>query len=1129
MEIKFIKVRSLVRKRILFEIMRTFIFLLCTTVFAIPTESLFSQEQVTIDSDKEVVVDEVFNIIQEQTKYRFLYPQDLFLNAPKVQLKKGVIKVSKLLKQSFSGNNLKFELSDDFIIRIKKEVPENISPLPDTTIIQGIQIQGNITDESGMALPGANILEKGTSNGTQSDFDGNYSLTVKNTDAILVISFIGFVTQELKVNNKTTLNIILKEDAASLDEIVVVGYGTQKKRSVTSAISEIDSEELAGKPMTDIRQMMQGVSPGLSIVDSGGGPGENNIAMKIRGNTSIGETEPLVLIDGIEQRLSDLNTDNIASISVLKDASATAIYGSRAANGVILVTSKTPQASKLTVSYNGSYGFETPTVVPKHLGVEAYMRQQNIAEINAGGQALYTEAEIENYVLNVNQGNLLDYPLPNSYFDAVLQDGPIQNHQLAIAGGSEKIKSRLAVQLLNQDGILPTYNLNRLEVRLDNTYDITDWARLQSSLTFRRKNIQKPFDAENVIFRIWHGSQWGVPQYPNGSFGMNSTNNNPLLMSTLHGSDKSISNYFIGNFKAEFDITKDLNYSIQFGSTNDLTQRKRFKNKYTIYGYDAETMTNTNQVRLNSPINSLQDSRNDYQQLTLRHLLNYSKTIDKNSFNILAGYEQIWTDTNNLSAYRQEFYSNDLDVISAGSLNNFSNSGNATEERLRSAFGRIHYSYDDRYMLEANIRYDGSSKFFGSSNQYGIFPSFSGAWGLGNEKFWEPIKSVVSDLKIRGSWGIAGNNSVALYTFFPGLNIGSNYTFGGNLVTTASATGLVNSDLTWEKTYQTDFGIDAELWKGILSVSFDVWNKRTEDILLALPISATVGFEGPPQNAGRVDNKGWDLAITHRKYVNDDFNYTVRANLSDFRNKVVNLAGTGPYIGARNEASVIKEGYSLNSIWGYKSLGLFQTEEEIDNYPTYAPRSDTFPGDMKYEDLNNDGEITPDDKTIIGSEDPHYSYGLDVNLQYKNFDFSFFLQGVGQQDRVPVGASIEAGNWLGYTLDIVEDYYTPENPDAFFPRPQKRSRKNNTPEVLSSRFVIDASYIRLKNIQLGYTLPPAILEKMGINNLRFYISGSNVFDFSKAKDWGLDPEFRTGRLGYYYQTSQYVVGVNLSL
>ncbi len=994
---------------------------------------------------------------------------------------------------------------------------------------QNNQVSGAVVDaSSGETLPGVNISVKGTTSGTSTDSDGNYSLQVPSLEDSLRFSFIGYETKTVAINGQTMIDIELQPTVYSGEEMVVVGYGQQERSEISGSVSDIRGEEIARKAVTDSRRALQGVSSGLSIVDRGGAPGSGNVEFQIRGNTTIGGTNPLILVNGIEQDFSDINPDNIESISVLKDASATAIYGSRAANGVILVTTKTPQAQDLQVSYNGSYGFERPTNMPEHLGVEEYLWLQKDAFENRGDTSPYpdTEQEINEYVQNVRQGNTLEYPLPNPFFDVLLGPGPMQDHRLSISGGTENFSSRLSLQLTGQDGIIPNFGSARKEVRLDNSFDMADWIDLTTRVTYRRKNTHQPENGTDSIFMIWHGSQWSVPQFPDGRYGLNNRARNPLLRAQFEGRQNSITNYFVGNVKADVDLMENLSYTLQFGGFSSLQSNDTFQRKFQVRDYF------TDQVRLTDPINSLNENRSVNQQWTLKNLINYQIALDeKNDLEFLGGFEQTWSDFEAISAFRQDFYTNNLRVLGAGSRDNLDNIGSRTEERLRSVFGRINYSYDDRYIVEANARYDGSSKFFGAENQYSFFPSFSAAWNMSNEQFWEPLSSIVTNLKLRASWGQTGNNTVNLYTFFQGINIGSNYTFGDQIVRTSNATGLVNPNLTWETTTQTNVGFDAEFWEGKLSVSFDYWDKKTEDILLNLPIPETVGLQGPPQNAGRVDNTGWELSVTHQNYVSDDFDYSITANLSDFRNEVVDLARSGPFIETPGGAApfITREGAPLNSMWGYVDIGLFQSEEEIQNNPTFASKDNTYPGDQKYSDLNGDGQITPDDKTIIGNTDPHYTFGLNSSFNYQNWDLNVFIQGVGQMDRMPVGAAIECGNWLGYTLDLCSDYWTPENRDAFVPRPQKNSRKNNTvPDVVSTRVVVNAAYVRLKDVQLGYTLPSTVTSKVGISKLRFYLSGTNIFWISDAKKWGLDPEFNSTRLGYYPQTSQYVVGVNLN-
>ncbi|WP_445589604.1 TonB-dependent receptor [Sunxiuqinia sp. A32] len=1114
--------------------MRLTIGLIILTVCSTLASDLYSQtNKLSLEYRNENVVN-LLRELENQSKYRFFYNEEVNLDF-NVTISIADASINQILSKVFENHEITFEIIGRQIILTNKSNDQSV---------QSTNITGKVTDSSGAPLPGVTVVVKGTSNGTITDFDGNYSLSNISSDVTIVLSFVGMKSQEIEVGSKTIIDVVMVEDAIGLEEVVAIGYGTQKKSSLTSSVAEIDGEELVGKTNTDARQILQGVTSGVSIIDAGGAPGGNDIKIRIRGTTTIGNNEPLIFVNGIEQNFKDINPDNIESITVLKDASATSIYGSRGANGVILVTTKRPVAQALKVSYRGSYGFEMPTNLPEPLGLEKYMRLQNYAVQNAnlaaGGDGnvlasmygrLFTEEMIDRWVTqNQNPDSAMYYPTPGGYFEDMFQRGALQNHSFSITGGTEQLSSRLSVQLVDQDGIMLQSNFLRKDVSFDNIYTPTDWLKLSGAITYRRKDVEGSDNPGGVINGAYHGSPWVITQYSDGSFGMNSRNNNPNLVQLIGGDRTQLTDYLVSDIKAELKFNGDLSFTVQYGGYTENVKESIFKPKYAIYDevLDQQGRRNT--------INSLRENAIRSQRYSWRNLINYNKDFGKHKIQALLGYEQQWYTRANLTLFRQDFYTNEMNVINAGSVENQSTGGGLDETKLRSVFGRVNYGFLDRYLFEMSLRYDGSSKFYGAKNQYGIFPAVSMAWNISNEPFWESIKSTVRGLKLRGSWGQTGANTVPSYSFFSGVNIGSNYSFGGTVAQTAAIDGLVDQNLTWETTTQWNIGMDSEFLEGKLNMTFEYWDKKTEDILLVLPIMSIVGFNGPFQNAGRVDNTGWDLSITHRNVINKDFSYSIRANLSDFKNEVVSLNGTGPYIGGANSANgditnVIAEGESLNSFWGYIADGYYEeslnTDDDpfVDNVLTLV--ENTLPGSLRYKDINDDKQITAEDKTVIGNEDPHFSFGLNTDLKYKNFDLSLFFQGVGKQDRMPRGAIIEAGNWLGYTIDLVADYWTPDNTDAKFPRPQKSSRHNGVDESMSTHWVLDASYIRLKNVQVGYTLPKSVTSSYGIDNLRFYLSGTNLWWTSKAKEWGVDPEVQSGRLNFYPQTSQIVMGVML--
>ncbi len=1089
-----------------------------------------------------VTVEEALKHIAAKAGLRLSYGSRAVAVGQKVTLDLIRVPALKATQQVIEGTDLTATISSGYLIVARRpeaklrsagpeliELPVRIQvPAKLETFAHPLQtgmIAGTVTDSAtGSPLPGVNVVIAGTQQGAATDAQGHYTIAgIEPGTYTLHATFIGYTDAVkegvvVEEGQTTTVNFTLQPAALGLDEVVVVGYGTQEKSSLSSAVTEISAAEIAKKEVTDPRRALQGIAAGISVIDRGGAPGKADLGIKIRGNTTLGSDYPLILVNGIQQDFSSINPNNIASITVLKDAAATAIYGSRAANGVILVTTKEPQAGELSVSYDAYVGVEELSNEPEHMGLETYMRMQNAAYANQpGGEPIYSEEYIQEYV---NAENRLKYPLPNVMWDAVFSPGLVQSHSLAFSGGTEQLSARLSLRYFNQTGIAPNFGATKKSARLDTDYDVSDRINVTARLMYRRTDNLRPTDLHNVYWRLWHSTQWVVPQYPDGTYGVSGQGWNPLMTAEMSGDHHQSIDYFIANFKGEVELLDNLTFTSQFGGHISLLTETQFSNQFTIHDYF------TGEVVKQTGFNSLSEERERDQRWTWKNLLNYDLRLQQHRFELLAGFEQAWGQNEWLDTYRNQFYNNSLRAISAGSEENWSNDGGINEVRLRSVFGRVRYLYADKYIFTASARYDGSSKFYGADNQYSFFPAFSAAWRLSEESFWEPIRPVVNNLKLRASWGKAGNNTVDLYTFFRGINVGTNYTFNGQLVRTAAVAGLVNRNLTWETTTQWDIGLDAEFLNGLFGLTFDYWHKRTEGILLTLPIPDIVGLGAPPQNAGIVDNRGWGLSVTHQNTIGADFSYSVEANLSDFRNEVVDLAGTGPYTGY----TVTKVGAPLNALWGFKALGLFQSREEIANYPTWAPKENTFPGDIKYADLNGDGKISPADRTVIGYQDPHYSFGITTNMNYKNFNLSFLIQGVGQQDRVPKGGAIECGNWAGYTLELCSDYWTPENRDARIPRPQKFSLKNQAGNqaAMSSWWLIDASYVKLKNVQLGYTLPFDLTDGLGVNRLRIYVSGTDLFTLSEATKWGLDPEFPSGRLDYYPQTSQYTVGIDLN-
>lgn len=974
-------------------------------------------------------------------------------------------------------------------------------------------ISGTVSDAEGNPIPGVNILVKGTTNGTSTDSDGKYTMEVLEEDAVLVFSFIGYNTQEVPVNGRTVIDVTLMEDVQSLDEVVIVGYGTQRKVSTTSPVSQLSGDDLVRRPVDNVQQTLQGLAAGVTILDQGGYPGRATATIRVRGVTTLGNNNPLILVDGIEQRLDDINPNDIESISILKDAASTAIYGSRAANGVVLVRTKRGSKGNVKVVYSGYVGLRKSNNNPVHMEVGDYMRLQNVAYTNVGRPPLFTDDQINTWVTTSDR---INYPLPNTWFKNkdLIRTGLQFDQNLAVSGGGDKVQGRASIRWQENNGIISSVFNKINETRINLDYLPHEKLRLSADVNYRQNYSTAP--VENVFQWTFHAAQWIVPKYPDGTYGLSKQNRSPLVINDLAGRDKLNRDYIMGNLKFEFDILPKLKFTGQYSLRADYDVQKIFNNAYSIYQYGDKT-----KIRKIVDKNSLREIRDNSKETTLTSLLNYDYDYEKHQLKLLAGYSEISNKRNYMNGYREFFYNNDVQSISMGSDENKNVTGFENEWGLKSFFGRANYIFDDKYILEANARWDGSSRFTGS-NVYAFFPSVSGAWRISQEEFWKPDNNFFGEMKIRASWGKSGNQAIPLYEFYPAF-VNAPYAFNEKIAQGYLEINMANPRLTWETTTQTNIGFDSEFFRQKLSLTFDWYKKTTDGILLELPIPGVIGLNAPQQNAGVVENKGFEIELGFRNR-QSKVTYDLSGNVGYNANRIISLAGTGPYINTTNAWTPVyikEEGYPIDSHYGYRIDGFFQTQEEVDNYPTLF--SNTKPGDTKYIDLNNDGRITPEDMTHLGNSFPSYTFGFTSTLTYKNLEFFWQWQGAADFSERIDGALGEFGNQEGFTHRILtNNYWTENNRDARFPRPVKFDLRNfHSSELL----VIDASYFRLKTVQIGYNLPSNFLAKTFIDKSKLTLSGTNLITVSKlSKDWNLDPEAGSRRGNYYPQTSVYSLG-----
>ena len=1003
---------------------------------------------------------------------------------------------------------------------------------------QNKTITGTVTDKStGVPIPGVTILLKGTTKGTVTQPDGKYSLQADiPAGAILIFRAVGYDEISQPATSSNVLNIAMASGSSSLSEVIVVGYGTQKKANLTGAVSAITGKELKDRPVTNVASALQGTMPGVTVTQTNGQPGKDAGSIRIRGISTLNNNNPMVVVDGIvmstnddnASAMSNVDPNDIESISVLKDAASAAIYGSRAANGVVIITTKKGKAGTMRVHYNGYFGKQTPTHLPDYLPSWQAASLYNEVQKNEGRPVRYTDAEIEKYKNGSDPDNY-----PNTDWLGLVYSGTgnQQNHYLDFAGGSDKTQYMFSLGYMSQDGIIKNSGLKRYNTRLNLNSKINDKLSVFANISYSLSDMREPTNPYTSNFSeiIRQANRIGanVPyKTSNGYYGY-INDGNPMAWLESGAQYKEFRHRLLGITGVDLEIVNGLHFRPTLGYNLDLTQSKKFVKD--VQYYDAQTGKPT----LYQGPNSLTDFNDNHNVITLQALLDYEKTIKDHHFKILGGYSHEYTKYSFLQGYRKNFLNNELSELDAGPSDGQQATGSAYEVALQSFFGRINYDYKGKYLLEANLRYDGTSRF-SQQNRWGLYPSFSAGWNISEENFFQDLKHIVPQLKLRGSWGQLGNQDIGgvkkddiklgNYPYIPVINAGQNYTFGGGIAGGIAPVMGANPDIRWESLQSTNIGIDAGLLDNRISLSVDYFIKDTRDILLNVPVAATYGFIAPVQNAGSIRNKGWEVAAGYHDKAGD-FTYSITANAAFIKNEVTNLDGTDPII---TGATYMKVGYPVNSYYGYEAEGIFQTQAEVDKHAKQSGGT-IAPGDLKYKDQNGDGVIDGNDRVYLGSYFPKVTYGLNLGGGWKGFDVSVFLQGASNVKGFIQGALLgTAGDKIGRPTSALLDRWTPENPTEKFPRLWNTYTQNDASANPSSFWVRNASYLRLKNLQVGYTFPAAWLKRAGIQAARVYYSGQNILTFTKFYNW-VDPESSNSASGYDYpQVKVNTVGINLT-
>ncbi|PKQ45371.1 SusC/RagA family TonB-linked outer membrane protein [Confluentibacter flavum] len=965
----------------------------------------------------------------------------------------------------------------------------------DTYIIQNFKLNGTITDSNGQPLPGANILEKGTNNGVVSDFNGNYSIELTTSSAVIVVSYIGFTSQEISVNNQSSINVILSEDASNLDEVVIVGYGSQKRKDVTGSVSSVSIGEIEDVSTSRIDQAIIGKVAGMQIIPSTGEPGADPI-IRIRGVGSISASpNPLFVVDGFPiGSIETLNPNDIESIDVLKDASATAIYGSRGANGVIIITTKRGKVGESTITFSNYFGWQNVEKTPKMMNAMQQaqyhfdgLRNRNLDEGNdISGPPANWRRSVPTDVLDVLEGrNTYDVDV----LDVVLQTAPQSQYQLSATGGSENVRYAISGEYLNQEGLVLNSNFDRYSFRANLDAKLSDkiTAKINLNPTYSDKNALRTTGNQGTGIL---GSAMATHNYyplldENGEYfefiGLGAIANfrNPLAVANEYKNNQK--NFrFLGNIELKYEIINGFNLKVMAGSSILNNRRMTFIPQLPVF--------------FNNPPEGSDDTFSSLNWIT-ETTLDYNKSFGKHSIAGLIGYTT-QKERGHLNFLESNQFSNNLvQTLSAvgGQITN--GTSEIYEWSLLSYLARLNYNYDSKYYLTGSIRTDGSSRF-GKNKKYGVFPSVALSWRLSQEEFFKKV-DFVNELKLRTSYGETGNNNIGNYQQFATIDY-LIYPLGGNSIGGYGPERLSNPNLTWEKQQSINIGMDASFFDNRLSLTIDYFRSRNKDLLLNVNIPSITGFSNSLQNIGEVENKGWEFLFSTVN-LNGQFKWTTNFNISTSKNKVVKLGPEGDPIFSGTNVTMI--GQPIGMFYGLIADGIFLNQAELDKGPIYNPgaNDESRLGDIRFKDVSGpdgvpDGIVNSFDNTIMGSPYPDFYYGMTNNFNYKNFNLSVSFQGVkGNQIYLNSrGAGNSTRSRVRGYASLFNYWKSEADPgDGVTPRP------NDAPtggvRVASSRYLDTGSYLRINNITLGYSLPKEVVQKINLKSVRFYINAVNPF------------------------------------
>ncbi len=1151
------------RLKLIIRVMKLTGLFIALSVVTVLAGNSYSQTKLLNLNAEKATVKQVLSIIEDQSEFYFMYSGKIIDVEREVTVNVKNKKIDEVLNSLFEGTNVEYVIKDKFIVLTDSKKGNDV-----IDVFQQKTVSGKVTDASGLPLPGVTVVLKGTTQGTITDSGGNYTITDVNEKTTLVFSFVGMKTMEIPTGNQAVINVTMVADAIGIEEVVAIGYGTIRRKDLTGAVSQVKSDEIQKIASAGLDQAMQGKVAGVQVMVNQGDPG-GSVSMRIRGIGSInGSSEPLYVVDGIPlNNINSINTADVESIDVLKDASSAAIYGARASNGVVLITTKRAKSNKLMVNFDAYTGMQQAAKQLDVCNSFQFLTLANEAYQNTLNDPRYSgQKPPPPNPLWSNPSSFETYDWQN----AILQNSPIQSYNVSVAGGNEKIKALISGGYYAQDGIVLGSDYNRYTFRVNTDYVVNKKLKFGSNINVNRElthSVSTKATTEGVLIVAFQQHPQ-LPIYsdvegPNGDyyFGYKGYNNynwrktsnlyipgqmrNPLLLAELQGMNEVMTMGFDGSVFGEYEILKGLKYrSIMNASGGTVNQ------EYPQPSLPEEIGSGF------SSIANLTKNLNIHYQWNFVNTINYDLTLNKNQLNVMMGTDALRIRRDFINVSAREFPNNDaISVSSAAKLTAF---GAPYDAALISYFGRVNYTFSDKYLLTLNVRRDGSSKF-GPDRKWGTFPSAAIAWRLSEESFMKGI-SWMDNFKIRASYGVLGNQNIDNFLYLntynsidPDNSAGSNplaYTLGTSQskVIGTDAKNIANPSIHWEESRQTDIGLDLFILNGKLSIVADYYKKDLVDLLGYEVVPSSFGAPKNQRfyNFASMQNSGVELSVNYNEKIGD-LKFSITSNFTSQKNEVTNIGKSDELITSFNisgsgAAARTVVGEPIGYFYGYLTDGIFQNQSEIANGPTQP--SSVVPGDRRFKDISGpdgvpDGKVDGKDRTNLGSGIPKYMFGTNLEASYKNFDFSVFLQGVAGvkilNNNLRFLHNIRNFNGTGVQnvlADVYKERWHGEGTSNTMPRVAYIPSGNNF--LFSDAYIEDGSFLRIRNLQIGYSIPNSIVSNWGISKIRLYLSGQNLFTFTKYS--GYDPEVGSLGLlgngvdqGRYPVARSYMIGVNVTL